>query len=228
GDRVMGMLPGSFGPLATADARTVIRMPEGWSFGTAAGVPVAYLTALYALQDLGKVRPGETVLVHAAAGGVGMAAVQLAQHLGATVLGTAHPSKHHALHRLGVPAERLASSRDLGYADTFPTADVVLNSLTGEHIDASLGLLGPGGRFLEMGKTDLREPGEVEARHPEVTYRAFDLGGEAPADRVRELLRQLVELFEAGRIEPLPVRHWDITRAPEAFRWMSQGRHTGK
>ncbi|MCQ8836476.1 polyketide synthase dehydratase domain-containing protein, partial [Streptomyces samsunensis] len=214
GDRVMGLFSGSFGPLATADARTVIRMPEGWSFGTAAGVPVAYLTALYALQDLGKVQPGETVLVHAAAGGVGMAAVQLAQHFGATVLGTAHPSKHHALHRLGVPAERLASSRDLGYAGTFPTADVVLNSLTGEHIDASLGLLGPGGRFLEMGKTDLREPGEVEARHPEVTYRAFDLGGEAPADRVRELLRQLVELFEAGRIEPLPVRHWDITRAP--------------
>ncbi|AEM85378.1 Beta-ketoacyl synthase [Streptomyces violaceusniger Tu 4113] len=228
GDRVMGLFSGSFGPLATADAHTVVRMPEGWSFGTAAGVPVAYLTALYALQDLGRVQPGETVLVHAAAGGVGMAAVQLAQHFGATVLGTAHPSKHHALHRLGVPAERLASSRDLGYADTFPTADVVLNSLTGEHIDASLGLLNPGGRFLEMGKTDLREPGEVGARHPEVTYRAFDLGGEAPAKRVRELLHQLVELFEAGRIEPLPVRQWDITRAPEAFRWMSQGRHTGK
>nr|ABB86410.1 GelC [Streptomyces hygroscopicus subsp. duamyceticus] len=228
GDRVMGLFSGSFGPLATADARTVIRMPEGWSFGTAAGVPVAYLTALYALQDLGRVQPGETVLVHAAAGGVGMAAVQLAQHFGATVLGTAHPSKHHALHRLGVPAERLASSRDLAYAGTFPTADVVLNSLTGEHIDASLGLLNPGGRFLEMGKTDLREPGEVGARHPEVTYRAFDLGGEAPAERVRELLHQLVELFEAGRIEPLPVRQWDITRAPEAFRWMSQGRHTGK
>ncbi|MGW7758820.1 SDR family NAD(P)-dependent oxidoreductase, partial [Streptomyces violaceusniger] len=228
GDRVMGLFSGSFGPLATADARTVIRMPEGWSFGTAAGVPVAYLTALYALQDLGRVQPGETVLVHAAAGGVGMAAVQLAQHFGATVLGTAHPSKHHALHRLGVPAERLASSRDLAYARTFPTADIVLNSLTGEHIDASLGLLNPGGRFLEMGKTDLREPGEVGARHPEVTYRAFDLGGEAPAERVRELLHQLVELFEAGRIEPLPVRQWDITRAPEAFRWMSQGRHTGK
>ncbi len=228
GDRVMGLFSGSFGPLATADARTVIRMPEGWSFGTAAGVPVAYLTALYALQDLGRVQPGETVLVHAAAGGVGMAAVQLAQHFGATVLGTAHPSKHHTLHRLGIPAERLASSRDLAYADTFPTADVVLNSLTGEHIDASLGLLGHGGRFLEMGKTDLREPGEVGARHPGVVYRAFDLGGEAPAERVRELLGQLVELFEAGRIEPLPVRHWDITRAPEAFRWMSQGRHTGK
>ncbi|MBI0384725.1 SDR family NAD(P)-dependent oxidoreductase, partial [Streptomyces albiflaviniger] len=76
--------------------------------------------------------------------------------------------------------------------------------------------------------TDLREPGEVGARHPGVVYRAFDLGGEAPAERVRELLGQLVELFEAGRIEPLPVRHWDITRAPEAFRWMSQGRHTGK
>ncbi|MEU1910558.1 SDR family NAD(P)-dependent oxidoreductase, partial [Streptomyces hygroscopicus] len=228
GDRVMGLFSGSFGPLATADARTVIRFPKHWSFSTAAGVPVAYLTALYALQDLGDVRPGETVLVHAAAGGVGMAAVQLARHFGATVLGTAHPAKHHVLHRLGIPADHLASSRDLGYADTFPATDVVLNSLTGEHIDASLRLLNPGGRFLEMGKTDLREPGEVAARHPEVSYRAFDLGGEAPADRVRELLRQLVELFEQGRIAPLPVRPWDITRAPEAFRWMSQGRHTGK
>ncbi|WP_443732382.1 SpnB-like Rossmann fold domain-containing protein, partial [Streptomyces hygroscopicus] len=69
GDRVMGLFSGSFGPLATADARTVIRFPKHWSFSTAAGVPVAYLTALYALQDLGDVRPGETVLVHAAAGG---------------------------------------------------------------------------------------------------------------------------------------------------------------
>ncbi|MFE2031482.1 SDR family NAD(P)-dependent oxidoreductase, partial [Streptomyces hygroscopicus] len=228
GDRVMGMLPGSFGPLVVADRRTVVRMPRGWSFTTAAGVPVAYLTALYALRDLAGVQPGETVLVHAAAGGVGMAAVHLAHHFGATVLATAHPAKHHVLEELGVVAEHLASSRDLGYANAFAAPDIVLNSLTGEHIDASLDLLAPGGRFIEMGRTDIRDAAEVSAARPGRTYRAFDLGADAGPDRVQELLVELVELFEQGRIAPLPVRPWDITRAPEAFRWMSQGRHTGK
>ncbi|WP_344318185.1 SDR family NAD(P)-dependent oxidoreductase, partial [Streptomyces javensis] len=228
GDRVMGMLPGSFGPLVVADRRTVVRMPRDWSFTAAAGVPVAYLTALYALRDLGHVQPGETVLVHAAAGGVGMAAVHLAHHFGATVLATAHPSKHHTLDRLGVPEERRASSRDLAYARAFPAADLVLNSLTGEHIDASLGLLNPGGRFIEMGRTDVRDADEVSAAHPDRAYRAFDLGADAGPDRIQELLVELVDLFERGLIPPLPTRPWDITRAPDAFRWMSQGRHTGK
>ncbi|MCQ8195467.1 type I polyketide synthase [Streptomyces rugosispiralis] len=228
GDRVMGMLPGSFGPLVVADRRTVVRMPRDWSFTAAAGVPVAYLTALYALRDLGHVQPGETVLVHAAAGGVGMAAVHLAHHFGATVLATAHPAKHHTLERVGVAEERRASSRDLAYARTFPSADLVLNSLTGEHIDASLGLLNPGGRFIEMGRTDIRDAAEVGAAHPDRTYRAFDLGADAGPDRIQELLVELVDLFEQGLIPPLPTRPWDITRAPDAFRWMSQGRHTGK
>ncbi|MBO3682745.1 type I polyketide synthase, partial [Streptomyces sp. NEAU-YJ-81] len=228
GDRVMGLFPRSFGPLAIADARTVAPIPEGWSYATAAGVPVAYLTALYGLRDLGNVQPGETVLVHAAAGGVGMAAVQLARHFGATVYATAHPSKHHVLTALGVPEGHLASSRDLGFASAFPALDMVLNSLTGEYVDASLGLLGTGGRFVEMGKNDIRDPASVAAAHPGVGYQAFDLGGDAGPDRIRELLAELVELFEAGRIKPLPIRHWDVTQAPTAFRWMSQGRHTGK
>ncbi|WP_344599053.1 SDR family NAD(P)-dependent oxidoreductase, partial [Streptomyces violaceusniger] len=228
GDRVMGLFPRSFGPLATADARTVAPIPEGWSYATAAGVPVAYLTALYGLRDLGDIHQGETVLVHAAAGGVGMAAVQLARHFGATVYATAHPSKHHVLTALGVPEERLASSRDLGFASAFPALDVVLNSLTGEFVDASLGLLGTGGRFVEMGKNDIRDPATIAEAHPGVAYQAFDLGGDAGPDRIRELLAELVELFRQGAIQPLPVRHWDVTRAPEAFRWMSQGRHTGK
>ncbi|MEV7046486.1 SDR family NAD(P)-dependent oxidoreductase, partial [Amycolatopsis sp. NPDC051061] len=224
GDRVMGMLPESFGPLSVADARTVVRMPRGWSFTDAASVPVAFLTALYGLRDLGQLAEGETVLVHAAAGGVGMAAVQLAQHFGAVVLGTAHPSKHATLTDLA----GVSSSRDLGYADTFPAVDVVLNSLMGGHIDASLGLLRDGGRFVEMGRTDIRDADEVAKAHPGRVYRAFDLGGDAGPDRIQELLTELVELFEQGAIRPLPVRTWDVVRAPEAFRFMSQGRHVGK
>ncbi|MGW9433620.1 polyketide synthase dehydratase domain-containing protein, partial [Streptomyces decoyicus] len=112
GDRVMGLFTQSFGPLAVADARTLARIPEGWSFAQAASVPVVFLTAYYALVDLGGLQAGESVLVHAAAGGVGMAAVQLARHLGAEVFGTASPGKWETLRGSGLDEAHIASSRD--------------------------------------------------------------------------------------------------------------------
>ncbi|MEU9356456.1 type I polyketide synthase, partial [Streptomyces griseoloalbus] len=101
--------------------------------------------------------------------------------------------------------------------------DVVLNALAGEFVDASLRLTVDGGRFLEMGKTDIRDPRSIDR----VTYRAFDLG-EAGPDRTQEMLRELVELFAEGALRPLPVTVWDVRRAREAFRFMSQARHVGK
>ncbi len=105
--------------------------------------------------------------------------------------------------------------------------DVVLNSLRGEFVQASLELLPRGGRFLEMGKTDIRESDEIEQRHPGVQYRAFDLIETAP-ERTQEMLIDLVGMFEGGALQRLPLRTWDLRRAPEAFRFMSQGRHVGK
>ncbi|MER7105375.1 SDR family NAD(P)-dependent oxidoreductase, partial [Streptomyces humidus] len=233
GDRVFGMFPGSFGPVAVADARTVARVPEGWSFAQAASVPIVFLTAYYALTDLGAVRSGESVLVHAAAGGVGMAAVQLAGCLGAEVFGTASAGKWGALRAMGLDEGHIASSRDLGFEDAFLAAtggrgvDVVLDSLAGEFVDASLRLLPRGGRFLEMGKTDVREPQTVAAEHSGVAYRAFDLWDAGPG-RIGEMLAELVAMFEAGKLEPLPVTCWDVRRAAEAFRYLSQARHVGK
>ncbi|MGW1973753.1 polyketide synthase dehydratase domain-containing protein, partial [Streptomyces tubercidicus] len=167
GDRVMGLFTQSFGPLAVADARTLARIPEGWSFAQAASVPVVFLTAYYALVDLGELQAGESVLVHAAAGGVGMAAVQLARHLGAEVFGTASPGKWESLRSSGLDEVHIASSRDLDFEGAFLAAtagrgvDVVLDSLAREFVDASLRLLPRGGRFLEMGKTDVRDAQEV-------------------------------------------------------------------
>ncbi|UED87445.1 SDR family NAD(P)-dependent oxidoreductase [Streptomyces profundus] len=233
GDRVMGLIPKSFGPLASTPALAVVRVPDGWSFERAASVPVAFLTAYYGLVDLADVRPGESVLIHAAAGGVGMAAVQLAQHLGATVFATASEAKQRAVAELGVAEERIASSRDLDFRDAFLAAtdgagvDVVLDSLAREFVDASLELLPRGGRFASMGKTDIRDPERVAAEHPGVSYRAYDLG-EAGEQRVFEILTEIVRLFEAGVLHPLPLTTWDVRRAPEAFRFMSQARHTGK
>ncbi|WP_441296315.1 type I polyketide synthase [Amycolatopsis sp. CA-126428] len=232
GDRVLGMFGGAFGPLVLADHRMVARIPDDWSFVQAASIPLAYLTAYYALVDLGGVRPGDAVLVHAAAGGVGMAAVQLARHLGAEVYGTASAGKHGALRELGLADDHIASSRSLGFAADFAAPggrgmDVVLNSLAGEFVDASLGLLSPGGRFLEMGKTDVRAGDEVAAAHEGVRYQAFDLV-EAGADRIGRMLAELVELLRGGALRPLPITTWDVRRAPEAFRFMSQAKHIGK
>ncbi|MEU8825291.1 type I polyketide synthase [Streptomyces sp. NPDC048636] len=233
GDRVMGMVIGASGPFAVVDHRMVVRVPEGWSLVQAASVPVAFLTAYYALDDLAGLRAGESVLVHAAAGGVGMAAVQLARHWGAEVFATASPGKWDAVRSSGVPDTHLASSRDLEFADRFTAAtggrgvDVVLNSLVREFVDASLRLLPRGGRFVEMGKTDVRDPDTLAAAYPGVAYETFDLARPGP-DRIQEMLTTLVELFERGALRPLPTRTWDLRRAPDAYRFIGRAAHIGK
>ncbi|HEY8984944.1 MAG TPA: SDR family NAD(P)-dependent oxidoreductase, partial [Streptomyces sp.] len=233
GDAVMGLLSGAFGRVSVTDHRLVTKMPQGWSFTEAASVPVVFLTAYYALKDLAGLRAGESVLIHAAAGGVGMAAAQLARHWGAEVFGTASPGKWDVLRSLGFDDDHIASSRTLDFEESFlgvtdgRGVDVVLDSLAREFVDASLRLLPRGGRFVEMGKTDVRDAGQVAARHPGVTYRAFDLM-DAGADRIAEILGELVELFGSGVLRPLPVRGWDVRRAPEALRFLSQARHVGK
>src|SRR5690606_15585469 len=204
--------------------RVLARIPDGWTFEEAAAVPIAYLTAYYGLVELGGLRPGEKVLVHAATGGVGTAAVQLARHLGAEVFATASPAKWDALRALGVDDAHIASSRTLEFAERFAGGvDVVLNSLTGEFLDASLELLRPGGRFLEMGKTDLRDPSD----HPEVTYRPFDLMRAEP-ELVQRMLADLLDLFASGALSLPPITTWDVRRAPEVFRHLSQAKHIGK
>jgi mycoketide-CoA synthase len=232
GDRVMGLF-GGFGPVAVADERLVVGVPEGWSFARAAGVPTVFLTAYFALVDLAGLRSGERVLVHAGAGGVGMAAVQLARCLGAEVFATASPGKWGVLRSLGLDEAHIASSRSLEFGERFLEVsggrgvDVVLNSLAGEFVDVSLGLLGEGGRFVEMGKTDVRAVEDLGGAYPGVSYRAFDLL-DAGAERIGEMFGELIERFSAGELVPLPLRAWDVRRAPEAFRFMSQARHVGK
>ncbi|MFF2026145.1 SDR family NAD(P)-dependent oxidoreductase [Streptomyces sp. NPDC058171] len=233
GDRVMGVFGGSFGPIAVADRTTLAKIPAGWTFAQAAAVPIAFLTAAYGLGDLAGLRRGEAVLVHAATGGVGMAAVQLARHLGAEVYATASPAKQHLLRRAGIEDSHLASTRTLEFADRFRAAsdgrgvDVVLDCLAREFVDASLDLLPRGGRFVEMGKTDVRDATEVAHRWPGVQYRAFDLVEAGPA-RLGELLTEVLDLFERGVLTPLPLTCWDVRRAPEAFRHLAQARHIGK
>ncbi|RDI46437.1 type I polyketide synthase [Nocardia mexicana] len=232
GDRVMGIFTG-IGATVVADHRTVIRIPDGWSHEQAAAAPIVFATAYYALVDLAAARAGESLLVHAATGGVGMAAVQLARHLGLDLYVTASPGKWQTLRANGFQDGRIGNTRTTAFAAEFLEAtggrgvDIVLDSLAGDKVDASLELLPRGGRFIEMGLTDLRDPDEIAARYPGVRYRNFLLM-EAGPDRLRAILSELRSLFESGVLQPLPVTSWDVRRAPEAFRHLSQARHIGK
>jgi acyl transferase domain-containing protein/acyl carrier protein len=233
GDRVMGLMSGGAGPLSVADSRLLARIPGGLGFAQAATVPVAFLTAHYGLGDIAGLSAGQSVLIHTATGGVGLAAIQLAQAVGATVFATASPAKQSVLLRLGIPAERIASSRDLGFAERFRAAnggaglDVVLNSLVREFIDASLRLLAPGGHFVEMGKTDIRTAEQVAEIRADVHYRAFDVTDQGPA-HVRRMFGELGPRFERGELTALPAAAWDVRRAGAAMEYFSQARHTGK
>jgi len=233
GDRVMGLIGDAFGPVSVADERWLIKMPDDWMFARAASVPLVFLTAFYGLVDLAKLQPGERVLIHAGAGGVGVAAIQIANHLGVEVFATASPGKWEALREMGIDEDHIASSRDLEFREKLLATtggegvDVVLNALAGDFIDASLDLLPRGGRFMEMGKADVRDADTVAAEHAGVTYHAFDLQ-DAGIDRIAEILEELIGFFEAGILTPPPIVTWDVRRGREAFRYLRDGRNVGK
>ncbi|WP_096874489.1 type I polyketide synthase [Mycobacterium tuberculosis] len=233
GDRVMGLFPEGTGTVASTDQRLLVKVPAGWSHTAAATTSVVFATAHYALVDLAAARSGQRVLIHAGTGGVGMAAVQLARHLGLEVFATASKGKWDTLRAMGFDDDHISDSRSLEFEDKFRAAtggrgfDVVLDSLAGEFVDASLRLVAPGGVFLEMGKTDIRDPGVIAQQYPGVRYRAFDLF-EAGPDRIAQILAELATLFGDGVLRPLPVTTFDVRCAPAALRYLSQARHTGK
>ncbi|MFF3176491.1 SDR family NAD(P)-dependent oxidoreductase [Streptomyces sp. NPDC057900] len=233
GDRIMGLIPDSFGPRAITERPMIVPMPDGFTFAQAAAVPIVYLAAYYGLVDLADLRAGERLLVHAAAGDVGMAAVQIAHHLGAEVFATASTPKWDAVRALGVTDDHIADSGDLAFREHIITTtdgsgvDVVLDALAGEVVDSTLDLLPRGGRFIEVGKADIRDPEVIAEQQPSVRYRSCDLF-EAGPDRIQEMLREIVALFEQGALAHTPVRTWDVRRGQDAFRHLHEGRNTGK
>src|SRR5580693_6124317 len=158
GDDVYGFFPDGSGTLVAGDVRLLLPMPSDWSYAEAAAISAVFTTAYYAFVHLADVKPGQRVLVHAGAGGVGMAAVQLARHLGLEVFATASRGKWDTLRAMGFDEDHISDSRSLEFEDKFRAVvgdrgmDVVLDSLAGEFVDASLRLVAPGGVFLEMGK----------------------------------------------------------------------------
>ncbi|MGE3267190.1 MAG: SDR family NAD(P)-dependent oxidoreductase [Chloroflexota bacterium] len=235
GDDVLVLGPESFSSFVTTTAQLVVRKPASLSLSEAATTPVAFLTAAYGLDHLAGLKAGERVLIHAATGGVGLAAVQLALRAGAEVFATAGSARKQAyLRSLGV--QHVMSSRTLDFADQILTAtngegvDVVLNSLSGDFIARGLAALSETGRFLELGKRGIWEPEQVAELRPRAQYLPYDLGDpmrQAPA-LLRSMLIDILGEFERGALEPLPLQVFPMSEVDEAFRFMAQARHIGK
>jgi acyl transferase domain-containing protein/NADP-dependent 3-hydroxy acid dehydrogenase YdfG len=236
GDNVIALAaPGCIGSHVTVTRVLVVRQPAGLTAAEAVALPAALLTAWYALHHLGGMKRGDRVLIHAAAGGVGMAAVQLAQAAGAEVFATAgSPEKQDFLRAMGV--EHIMSSRTLDFEAQVREAtggrgvDMVLNSLSGDFIASSFAVLAPNGRFLEMGKIGIWDEARVQAQDPSWLYRPFDLAAVALEDpgTLTAMFEDLLREVEVGRLVPLPVTIFPMADAEEAFRFMAQARHIGK
>jgi phthiocerol/phenolphthiocerol synthesis type-I polyketide synthase C len=237
GDAVIALAMDGVGSFVTTQACLVAAKPAHLSFEAAAAIPIAFLTAYYALHEQARLRHGERVLIHSAAGGVGLAAVEVALWLGATVYATAGtPEKRDHLRALGI--EHVSDSRSLAFADEVLTAtdgegvDVVLNSLTGEAIAKGLSALRPYGRFLEIGKRDIYQHGRLRLwqLRRNASYIVIDLA-QLVMDRpayVGALLHDIVTYVEQGAFRPLPVRTFPVAETAAAVRCLTQGKRIGK
>ncbi|MGZ9234604.1 MAG: SDR family NAD(P)-dependent oxidoreductase, partial [Anaerolineales bacterium] len=235
GDEVIALSGGAFRSHVTLPLERVFAKPAAVSLPQAASIPTAFLTAYYGLHHLARIKPGDRVLIHAAAGGVGLAAVQLAQQAGAEIFGTAgSPEKRAFVQSLGV--KHVFDSRTLDFADEIMKAtggegvNIVLNSLTDEFIPKGLSVLANHGCFLEIGKRDAWDQAKVSKVDPTLTYQRYDLGTEMVNDMpfVRTMLKGILADMDSGALEPLPLQTFAMPSVREAFRFMAQAKHIGK
>jgi acyl transferase domain-containing protein/NADPH-dependent curcumin reductase CurA/acyl carrier protein len=235
GDDVIVCHIGTMSRRLTVSSRSAVRKPATVPFAEAAGVPTAFTSAQYALHTLAGLKAGDTVLIHAAAGGVGQAAIQLARLAGAEIYATASPRKWPLLRSQGIT--HLMNSRTLDFADEIMAAtagrgvDVVLNSLNKDFIPAGMRVVASGGHFVELGKIGVLTPAAAAAMRPDVHYHNFDLG-ELPPEQMAPLvhtsLSSIVDLLDSGRIAPPPTTVYELDEAAEAFGVLSRGANVGK
>ncbi|WP_172294614.1 type I polyketide synthase [Pseudoruegeria sp. HB172150] len=237
GDRVLAFAPDAFASHVTVSGRAAVAIPEELNLGLAASIPVIFVTAEYALTDLARLRKGEWCLIHGGAGGVGLAAIQVAKRAGARIIATAGSDEKRALLRsLGI--EHVCDSRSLSFCDYVEKVtegrgvDVVLNSLAGEAMEQGIGCLAPFGRFIELGKRDFVANTAIGLRalKNNISYFAVDadqLLGHRPA-LVGEIMSRIVGAFTAGDYTFPPVRRFPAEMVGDAFTLMLRSGHIGK
>lgn len=237
GDEVFGMVAGGFKHFVTAPVDSVTHKPDVLTFETAASLPVVFTTCIYGLEYLARLSKGERVLIHSAAGGVGLAAIQIAQETGAEIFATVGtPEKRALMKTLGI--QHVMDSRSLGFADDVRKltdgdgVDVILNSLYGEAIPKGLEILRPAGRFIELGKRDLMENKQIGLLPfaKGISFSAVELGAVARTrpGLLKTVLADIAERFQNERLKPLPARFFSMADAVKAFSSMTRGTHIGK
>ncbi|UKP00620.1 type I polyketide synthase [Nostoc sp. UHCC 0870] len=234
GDAVVALATDSFSQYVTTNANYVIKKPDSLSFTAAATIPANFLTAAYALREVAKIQPKQRILIHAATGGTGMAALQIAQQAGLEVFATASPGKWEILRALGV--QHIFNSRTLDFAEEIleitqgEGVDIVFNSLSGEFIPASLSVLKPQGQFIEIGKRGVWNAKQVAQVKPNVAYHLVDLMSVAQQQPqiIQTLLHYLMAEFSTGKMRSLPQTIFPATKIVAALQMMQQARHIGK
>ena len=234
GDEVMAIVYNGFSSFVTTRAELVMAKPKNMSFSEAATLPLTFATAYYGLQHLAKIQPGERVLIHAAAGGVGQAAVQIALEAGAEVFATASPPKWEFLKSMGI--KHIMNSRTLEFADEIMSltqgkgVDIVLNSLNGDFIDKSFAVLGTKGRFVEIGKIGIWDKQKVMEKRPDADYLPFDIGVmiQQQPGLIAKFSEELNQQCQSEKLKALSYKVFPSTEIKAAFRYMQQGKHIGK
>jgi acyl transferase domain-containing protein/acyl carrier protein len=237
GDRVFAIAHGTFASHVRVRTEQAGRIPDHMAFEQAATLPAVCLTVQHSLETLAGLRAGDTLLVHGGAGGIGLAALAHARHVGARVIATAGtPAKRDLLRALG--ADAVFNSRDLSFAHPVREAtdgrgvDVVLNSLAGEAIARSLECLKPGGRFVELGKRDIyaNTPLLLRPFRNNLAYFGVDITrliADAP-EQAAAAFRTVTDRVADGTYRPLPHQVYPAPRIGDAFSALRHSRHLGK
>ncbi len=236
GDEVIGFGSGCFANIYKGSASLFVLKPSQLTPIEAASIPVVFGTAYQALYDLAKLKKGDKILIHAAAGGVGLASIQIAQLIGAEIYATAGSDEKRAyLNSLGV--SNVYHSRSLNFADQIlkdtkgKGVDVVLNSLTGEgFIEKSISACAKNARFIEIGKRDIWTAEQMSQKRPDIQYFILALDEtivKRPLE-AKNLLQKVVEKFSNGSLKPIPITNFQITEALSAFQYLQKAKNIGK
>lgn len=235
GDKIIATSPdGCMKSFINAPSDYVVKKPNTLNMIEAASIPTVFMTALYGLERLAKIKKGDKVLIHACAGGVGQAALQIAQNAGAVIFATASKKKWDFLKSKGV--NHVMDSRSLDYADEINKitngegVDIVLNSLKDEYIPKNLEGLSKNGRYVEIGKIGIWSKEQMKAARPDVSYFVFDLGDDISNNKVlyKELLLEITKRFEKQELKSIPITSFDIAEAISAFQYLAQAKNIGK
>ncbi|KAL9623322.1 MAG: hypothetical protein Q9160_002429 [Pyrenula sp. 1 TL-2023] len=241
GDRVCMLGKDTIRSTVHVDARHVIRIPDSLSFANAAAMPMNFVTAWYALHWIAKLEEGESILIHAGAGGVGQMAIQIAQYKGANIFATVGSAEKKKLitELYGIPENHIFSSRDKSFAEDVSCAtqgrgvDVLLNCLSGNLLTSSWECIAAYGRFVEIGKMDIsaNENLPMAPFEKNVAFAAIDIAAAAQdrPERIRSCMGTMLEWINAGRLTPAaPVHTLGIQECEKAFRMLQSGSIAGK